>query len=90
MSRGSLSDAPPGATPSSTVSTVGVLLPNGDILLLGPDGASDARAVPLLEQLGLASPGAGLGAGGLSGVLGVGGLGGGFKRFAWEPHRARV
>lgn len=80
MSRGSLGDAtPPGATPSSTVATVGVLLPNGDLLLLGPDGASDARTVPLLEQLGLA---AGARSTTESGV--GGGLGGGFKRFSFE------
>lgn len=85
INRGSLGvhAQPPGSAPASNISTTGVFLPSGDLMLLGPDGMADSRSsMPLLEQLGLA-------AGGTSNsefhkTLGGSGLGGGFKRFVFK------
>lgn len=76
-SRGTLGSdsAGPNASAQSTVATVGVLLHAEELLLLGPDGASSTSS-SLLEQLGLQSAPA---------SNAMGGLGGGFKRFHWEP-----
>lgn len=93
LSRGTLgSDNAGGATAAaqSTVSTVGVLLLSGEeLLLLGPDGAQGSGGSSLLEQLGLQSwRDAGLAnvSAAANAERSVGGLGGGFKRFLWEPH----
>jgi hypothetical protein len=80
-----------GERPATSVSSAGVFLPSGDLLLLGPDHTADARStMPLLEQLGLA-PGAGggterfgLGDRGQRMTAGAD-LGGGFKRFTVVP-----
>ena len=99
LSRGTLgSDAAgPTAPAQSTVTTVGVLLSANELLLLGPDGVPSSNH-SLLEQLGLQSwREAGLSwreaglpstAAAATAEKNVGGLGGGFKRFVWEPHAA--
>ena len=81
--------AQPAAAAQSTVATVGVLLSPDELLLLGPDGAPSTDQ-SLLAQLGLQS----WRESGLPSTAAavaeknVGGLGGGFKRFRWEPHSA--
>jgi len=94
MTRGSLgADLGSAASAQSNVATVGVLLDGGtDLLLLGPDGASPSNSASLLEQLGLQSwRDAGLATPASASSTAVerslGGLGGGFKRFRWEPHQ---
>ena len=69
-----------GERPATSVSTTGVFMPSGDLLLLGPDSTADARsAMPFLEQLGL-TPGTGATDRGQRQISTS--LGGGFKRFA--------
>ena len=83
MTRGNLSDADsmPGTHPSSAVSTCGIVMSATELFLLEPTahgGSANAdaarAAAPLLEQLGLSTA-----------RSGMGGLGGGFKRFVFEP-----
>ena len=82
MSRGNLGGAaePPGTTPSSMIASVGMLLAADELLMLEPstESPTDSNrvAAPLLEQLGLSHS---------TPDRGLGGLGGGFKRFRWEP-----
>lgn len=98
LSRGTLGSdtAGPASPAQSTVTTVGVLITSDELLLLGPDGVSRSSDHTLLEQLGLQSwREAGLSwreAGmptpastSTAAEKNVGGLGGGFKRFVWEP-----
>ena len=84
LQRGHLADAnaQPGGTPQNVVATVGMIMSNDELLLLepshhGPTEASRAAAAPLLEQLGLSVTS--------SAARGETGLGGGFKRFVFEP-----
>ena len=96
LNRGTLgSDNAGGAAAAAqaTVSNVGLLLSDDELLLLGPDGVQGGNAGSLLEQLGLQSwRDAGLSTvpAAAAAERSVGGLGGGFKRFLWEPHARGV
>ena len=75
------------AAAQSTVAMVGLLRNSDELLLLGPDGTAAGANQSLLQQLGLQSwRDAGLPpAAAAVADKNVGGLGGGFKRFVWQP-----
>lgn len=82
MTRGNLADADsqPGMHPSRTVATCGLLMGETELFLLEPTeggAAAEAAIAPrFLEQLGLSASAA---------TRNMNGLGGGFKRFVYEP-----